>query len=343
MRNFWIVFFAVFMPGCRKDVQKLINCDEVALHTLAPFMIGVAVESDRLNFKSQYREKLLKHFNTLTPENSFKFHRLQPSTGVFDWSQADELISFAQQNNKVIHGHTLVWGEYLPEWVKNYQGDFEQLLKKHITTVMTRYRGKIVAWDVVNEAFDDEGRLKNNLWREKIGDDYIEKAFIWAREADPDALLFYNDYNLEAKSKKLNAVTSMLMTLKSSGTPLDGVGIQMHVAYNYPSDRQIKNALKVLSGTGLKVHVSELDVVINQNGTVKAPTFNLLKEQKKRVKTIVEAYGELPPESRYAVTLWGLSDADTWIRYTFSRNDWPLLFDDNYEIKPAFCGFIEGL
>jgi endo-1,4-beta-xylanase len=345
MKYFPVLIMVVMMTGagCKRNPERLIDCKESSLFERADFYVGVAVSLSRLNNHQVYREKVLSQFNSVTAEYAFKPSFIQPSKNNFNWEEADRLTDLALKYNKNIHGHTLIWHEEIPDWMWAYQGDWRDLMKDHIYKVITRYRGRIKAWDVVNEAFDENGNLRDSPWREKIGDDYIGLAFRYAREADPDAMLFYNENYLETNPRKQQAVINMIRDFKSAGVPIDGVGLQFHISYNYPTDRQVKQALKMFSELGVKIHISELDVALNLNGNEKKPTYRLLKEQKKKIEVIVKEYKALPAEIKYAITLWGVSDEHSWIRDYFEWEDWPLLYDDDYKIKPCYCGFIDGL
>jgi endo-1,4-beta-xylanase len=343
MRWIVVIVFVMVAGSCKRDVQDLIDCQEVSLHSIASYKVGVAVEPEKLFRGGSYQQKTLLHFNSITPESTFKMHLLRPSEMYYHWPEADALLAFAEKQKLHFHGHTLIWGEHLPPWLEAYTGDFTLLMKEYIETVVSRYKGRIPAWDVVNEAFDDDGNLKENIWKQKIGPNYVSLAFQYARAADPGALLFYNDYNMESRSKKLNAITSMLRDFKAANVPIDGIGLQMHVSHNYPTDRQIIGAINAAAQTGLLVHISEMDVTVNSNNNVSKPHFNLMKEQKKRVETIVKAFNGVAAGQRYGITVWAVSDADSWLRAQKNGLDWPVLLDDNYEIKPAFCGFINGI
>jgi endo-1,4-beta-xylanase len=342
MRKWLLILSVMIFSGCERDVQKLIDCNETALKSKADFLIGAAIEADKLRDNSKYREKVLLHFNSISPESAFKMKFIIASQGNYSWHHSDRIVDFAKNNDLKIHGHTLIWGDFLPDWLYSYTGDYRALMRDYIQAVISRYKDDVHAWDVVNEPFEDDGSLKDNFWKQKIGDDYVAYAFLCAREADPNALLFLNEVNLESKSRKLQAVTNLVNDFKNAGIPIDGIGIQMHVSFSFPTDGQIENALKKLAQTGLKVHISELDVLINDQNRASA-SFRLLKEQKKRYHLIARTYSTLPESARYGITIWGVSDADSWVRTINNKTDWPLLFDEEYQIKPAFCGFLQGL
>jgi endo-1,4-beta-xylanase len=167
---------------------------------------------------------------------------MQPPQGQFEWQNADHLVDFCQTYNKQLHGHTLVWHIQQPVWLKEFEGDsaaWEGLMKTHIQTIVGRYKGKVKSWDVVNEAIDDKdaSQMRKTIWSEHLGDDYIARAFQYAYEADPDALLFYNDYGIEDNNPKLMAVLKMVDNLKARGIPIHGVGLQMHINHKTPAGR----------------------------------------------------------------------------------------------------------
>jgi endo-1,4-beta-xylanase len=344
MKSFAAIFWVLMMVmACEKNPEKLIDCQETRLYENADFLVGVAVSNSRIETDPLYLEKVTSQFNSLTPEYAFKPANIHLAPNHFNFYEADKLVDFAMKNNQQIHAHTLIWHEDFPQWMWGFQGDYRELMKLHIQTIMTRYKGKIRCWDVVNEAFNDDGNLRPSPWLEKIGDEYVALAFQFAREADPEALLFFNENFLETKPQKQQAVINMINNFRASGIPIDGIGLQFHIAYNYPTEKQIKNALKLFAGTGLKIHLSELDIALNINGTEKKPSYRLLKEQKRKMEFIVTEYRKLSAQNKYAITLWGVSDQHSWIKSFFERDDWPLLYDDNYRIKPAYCGFKEGL
>jgi endo-1,4-beta-xylanase len=330
------------LGACKRDIEKLIDCNESSLYQKAGFAVGVAVSAEKLDLIPEYRKIVMSQFNQITPEYAMKADFIHPHENQFNWADADRLIKFCEDNGKQLHGHTLVWHRQMPQWMLNYQGDWKEMMKHHIQTIVSRYHGRIKAWDVVNEAFNDDGTLRDTPWRKNIGENYIELAFQYVHEADPNAFLFYNDHDLEFKEKKRHAIINMMRDFKQNNIPVHGIGLQMHISVQYPTDRQIKNTIECFKGLGLKIHLSELDIAINQNGKVNMPTYQLLKEQKKKIKSIISIFRKLPVGQQYAVTLWGVSDADSWMFRNYNK-DWPLLYDEEYKIKPSYCGFLEGL
>jgi endo-1,4-beta-xylanase len=238
----------------------------------------------------------------------------------------------------------LNWYNSLPSWVTNFQGDstaWESLLKTHIQTVVTHFKGKVTSWDVVNEAFDDNGNIRNSIWVQKLGPDYISRCFQYAHEADPDALLFYNDYGNEYSAAKRTAIINMITSFKNRNIPIHGIGMQFHMTYTQ-TDANISAAITAAAATGLKVHISELDIRLNANKDQTAFTATLAAQQAARYKYVVQAYNAIPASQKFGITTWNVSDADSWIPAWQGAPDWPLPFDANYLRKPAYKSIIEG-
>jgi endo-1,4-beta-xylanase len=281
MKILRIIILFIFFLGCKKE--QIPNCDDgIGLFTFSSYPIGTAIDFNTLESDPVYKSIALKQFNSITPENIFKAEYIHPEPLFFNWTQADSLASFCQQNNKRIYGHTLIWHKQLPQWILDYQGnssDWEQLMKTHIQTIVAHFKNKVTAWEVVNEAFNEDGTLRNNIWKQKIGSSYIEKAFVFAKEADPNALLFYNDYNLEMNPTKRHSVLSLFNNLRNRGVRVDGIGIQMHVNTSYPEPSQIASAFQEIVTYNFKIHISELDISINPYNQNIEPSAKLLTGQ----------------------------------------------------------------
>lgn len=295
---------------------------------------------------AKYSGVVAKEFNSITAENAMKFGGLHPSPTTYFWNDADYLVNFAQTNNKRVHGHTLVWHNSLPSWVTNFVGDsaaWENLLKNHIQTVVGHFKGKVASWDVVNEDFEDTGVPRNSIWRKKLGNDYVARCFQYARQADPDVLLFYNDYGHEYSTAKRTAIINMLTSFKTRGIPVDGIGMQFHITYTQ-TDANIAAAISAAAATGLKVHISELDVRLNTNKN-KALTFTstLAEQQAAKYKTVVKAYNAIPKNQQFGITTWNVGDADSWIPSWQDAPDWPLPFNATYGRKLAYKAIIDGV
>jgi endo-1,4-beta-xylanase len=338
------LLLALFI-ACQKEKNEICH-DNIGIHTLSGYPIGTAIDINELEFNPLYRSIAIKQFNSFTPENTFKAEYLHPEPFLFNWTNADSLATFCQNNNKRLHGHTLIWHKQLPQWILDFQGsptEWEQLMKKHIQTIVTHFKNKVTAWDVVNEAFNEDGTLRNSIWKQKLGDGYIEKAFRFAKEADPNTLLFYNDYNLESNPTKRNSVIALMKNLRNRGVKIDGIGVQMHVSTYYPEASQIANALQEISGNNFKIHISELDISVNPLGKNNIQLEPLFTQQANLLGSIVFNYNQIPEEYRYGITFWGISDRNSWIRNYYNKEDYPLLYDDNFLPKPCYCKLIEML
>lgn len=341
-----LVVIAFLIGGCTEHPDTTF-CDQTgSLYRQASYPIGVALDMMELNSSAEYQTIATEQYNSITPENIFKAESIHPESGFYNWTEADSLVSFCERTQKRVHGHTLIWHTQLPEWIRSFQGtkaDWELLMKEHIQTIMTRYKGRIVGWDVVNEAFNEDGTLRNSIWRQHIGDSYIEKAYRFAREADPNALLFYNDYNLESNPTKRAAAIKYFNNLRLRGVRIDGIGLQMHISIIQPGSSAIAAVLMDVSNNDYKVHISELDISVNPLGRDITATAELLNQQASLMGAILLHYRQLPTKHQYGITFWGISDRNSWIRSTYNRVDYPLLYDDNYQPKPMYCKAIELL
>ena len=317
-----------------------------ALRDEAPFPVGVAFQASRLN-NAQYTSVAARTFSSLTAEWEMKMNPISGGRGIYNWQAADDLVAFARVQGMQVHGHTLLWHETTPAWLENFAGsdqEFEEVIQEYITTVVDRYKDDVVSWDVVNEAFDNNtGLLRNSVYRRRMGDDYLARVFQYARDADPDVLLFYNDYGTPYDANKRAAVLAMVDDFQSRGIPIDGVGLQVHVTYTFPPIGDITAMMDAIVSRGLKVHLSELDVRVNPDGDLTTLTPARSQAQKERVGEIVSAFMALPSDKRYAITMWGLRDPDSWLISFWGNPEWPLLFDADFAPKSAYEGFLEAL
>jgi endo-1,4-beta-xylanase len=312
-----------------------------------PFPIGAALNPNLLSSNSAYRQIAQTEFSSVTAENYLKMGNVHPAQDRYDWTGSDQLLAFAEQNKQRMHGHVAIWHQSLPAWVTNFQGDslaWEAMFKSHIQTVISHYKGRIASWDVVNEAFVDDGTLRPSIWLTKLGPDYIARAFRYAREADPSVKLFYNEYGHEYSPKRLAATLALAADFKKRGIPLDGLGLQMHTHIGL-TDALIENLFKEVAATGLLIHVSELDIRVNQNkvaGYVLSAADAL--KQRQKYASVVRAYRTLIPTSQqHGITTWNVGDGDSWIPGWCSCNDFPLPFDKQYAKKSAYDGLLDGL
>jgi endo-1,4-beta-xylanase len=317
------------------------------------FPIGVAVSPGAL--KTDEAGLVLQHFNSITPENAMKMGPIHPKENEFFWRDADSIAAFAQRNNLRMRGHTLVWHNQTPSWLfLGSDGNtvskeiLLQRIKDHIHAVVGRYKGKIYAWDVVNEAISDkrDEYLRPSKFMEIIGEEYIAKAFQWAHEADPNALLFYNDYN-EISPVKREKIHRLIKSLKDAGVPIHGVGLQAHWAVNEPTRGQLDSTLSRFADLGVKLHITELDISVyskehdaRERQAADGDT-RFTEEREQRQLEVYKMSFELFRKYRNAissVTFWNISDRNSWLDNfpVRGRKDYPLLFDKDLKPKKAY-------
>lgn len=330
-----LIDFNNFETAKITQTQSLRNLAESA-----GMRIGTSVLINPLREDATYREVLGREFNNLTPENAMKFGQLSTARGNYNFTDADEIVAFAQNHNMQIHGHTLVWHRNLPDWFKNGKWSHQEamnILKDHIFTVVRRYRGKVTSWDVVNEAISDEGTLRNSIWLQTIGPEYIEMAFRWAHAADPKARLFYNDYSAEQLGKKSHAVYKLVQQLRQKNVPIHGVGFQMHTSIKkQPNSKAVSTNIQRLGELGLEVKITEMDVKIHEDAQ---PISEKLAAQAKIYQDIATVCLKAP--NCHSLTTWGVADHWSWVPKFFNRIDAPLLFDEFYQPKPAYTALSE--
>jgi endo-1,4-beta-xylanase len=289
-------------------------------------------------------------FSVVTPGNAMKWQIVEPAQGSYDWSQADQLVSFAHANDQLIRGHTLIWHNQLPTWLTTgvangtiTSAQLMELAHQHITTEVTRYRGKIWQWDVCNEFFTDanpSGIDQTNWWIVNAGPDIIPNAFKWARAADPHALLFYNDYNIggeDGTNAKFTAVYSYLRQLRAQGVPVDGVGIQGHLDTQYGwSPAALRQDIEKYASLGLKVAITEADVrTFVNNATDQVPTDSLaLFAQPFEYSEMLKAALAVP--ECISFTVWGFTDSDSWVPGVFTGEGYAGIYDVNQQPKAAY-------
>lgn len=310
------------------------------------FDIGAAVNLETI--ESQ-RDLLTTHYNSITAENDMKFERLHPYDGIYRFEAADRIVDFAAANRMKVRGHTLVWHNQTPDWVfagKNGdltdRGTLLARMKEHITTVVKRYKGIVYGWDVVNEAIEDKSGvwLRSSRWLDIIGEDFIDKAFEFAHEADSRAMLFYNDYN-ECQPEKRDKIIRLIRRLKDRGVPIHGIGLQGHWNLYEPGLDDIRAALEQYAALGLKLQITELDMSVfrfdDRRTDLLAPTPEMEELQVERYERVFALFREYR-DVLTAVTFWGVSDDYTWLDHfpVRGRKNWPFLFDVNHKPKLSF-------
>jgi endo-1,4-beta-xylanase len=321
-------------PACHVPPDSL-----RALASNSGLRIGTAVNADQLSNNAAYTTITADQFSTVTAENAMKWQLVEPTQGTYDWAAADKLVSFAQSHCQLVRGHTLVWHNQLPSWLTGGTFTNEQLralLKKHITDEVSHFKGKIWQWDVVNEAFNDDGSLRPTLWLQKLGPGYIADAFRWAHEADPKALLLYNDYNIEGLGAKSNAVYALVKSLQAKGVPINGVGLQTHLDTTYDFPTQMQQNMQRFAKLGMAVAVTEADVRIP---LPLDPTKKLA--QNADYSQTLQAC--LAVKQCISYTVWGFGDAYSWVPSVFKGEGSADLYDANLQPKPAYFALQQDL
>ncbi|MGA2890820.1 MAG: endo-1,4-beta-xylanase [Terracidiphilus sp.] len=334
-------------------------------------LIGAAVNTAQLTEQDVRGDAIIKEqFNSISPENVLKWEHIHPQPGRYDFDLADRYVAFGEKNHMFIVGHNLVWHNQVPAWVfRDDKGNLVdratllQRLHDHISMVVGRYKGRIQSWDVVNEALDEDGTLRQSLWLKVIGEDYIAKAFQYAHEADPQAQLTYNDYSLENEAKR-NGAIALVKKLKAQGVPITSVGLQGHDSLTWPTVEQQDTTISAFAQLGVKVAISELDIDVLPPATQRQSaevTLNI--QQGPELNPYVNGLPDTVQQSlakRYAdlfrvylkhrdvvtrVTFWGVTDKDSWLNDwpVKGRSSYPLLFDRNGQPKPAFYAVIQAV
>ncbi|MFD0802443.1 endo-1,4-beta-xylanase, partial [Streptomonospora algeriensis] len=302
--------------------------------------IGAAANPYLLERAPDYRALLAEQYGSMTAENAMKWDSLQPERGVYDFSTADVLAEFADEHGQDMRGHTLLWHNQNPEWLD--EGGFEpeelrSIMRDHIGTVVgEHFKGRVYAWDVINEPFrDGSGELRPNLWLNTLGEDYIAEALRMAHEADPDARLYINDFNIEGRNPKSDALYALAKSLLEEGAPLHGIGFQGHFHAGGVPEDMVEN-MRRFTDLGLEVTVTELDV------SIEVPASEAeLRTQARDYRAVVENC--LQVSDCTGVTVWGVGDADSWIPSWFPGRGAALPFDEDYAPKPAFGSLQEAL
>jgi len=310
-----------------------------ALGSKVGIRIGTAVNTDVLAANAPYRQITADQFSSVTPENVMKWQVVEPTKGTYDWSAADQLLKFAKTNGQLVRGHTLVWQNQLPAWLTagTYtSAQLRDLLRKHITDEVTHFRGHIWQWDVVNEAFNDDGTMRDTIWLRAMGPGYIADAFRWAHQADPKALLFYNDYNIEGLGAKSDAVYALAKQLRAQGVPINGIGAQGHLDTKYGFPNQMRQNLQRFADLGLKLALTEVDV----RTTLPVTTPEKLA-QNADYSQMLEAC--LLVRACISYTVWGFGDAFSWVPSVFKGEGAADIYDENLQPKASYFALQQTL
>jgi len=362
---------AALLAACHAEphaVHAAAADDELSLRQAFAddFLIGTALNVRQImSDDEEFHAFVLRHFNALTGENAMKWERIHPRPDEWNWAPADALVAFANEHGIHLTGHTLVWHQQTPDWVfEDADGEpaprelVLERMQAHISAVVGRYRGRVQSWDVVNEAIDEDGSMRDNVWRQRVGDDYVDKAFAFAHAADPDALLFYNDYNMFNPGRRRGTI-EMVERLHAKGIPVHGIGMQGHVRIDYPESLDgFADSIAAFGELGVDVAITELDVSVlpwpgeNRGGAdiMDRHAFDAL------MNPFVDG---LTPEAEAAfnrrylglfriflehrdvvtrVTFWGVNDGMSWRNNwpMVGRTDYPLLIDRDNRLKPVW-------
>jgi len=299
-------------------------------------VVGTAVTGSKLT--GSYGDIAGAQFGSLTPGNAMKWETVEPTQGSFNWTEADQIVAFAQAHNQQVRGHTLVWHSQNPSWLTNgtwTSAQLSSLLQNHISTEVGRYKGKIAAWDVVNEPFNEDGTYRSTLWYNGLGANYIAQALTWAHAADPAAKLYINDYNVEGVNAKSTALYNLVKSLRAAGVPIDGVGLQAHLILGQVPATLQQN-IQRFADLGVDVAITELDVRM----ALPADS-GKLAQQKADFKSVVAACAAVT--RCVNITVWGFTDSDSWVPGTFPGYGAATPYDENYAPKPAYYGIAEAL
>lgn len=371
----YLVLAALIVISCKtKTTSETSDTDAESL-TLKEalqdkFLIGTALNIRQIQgYNPEEMEVVKGNFNSIVAENCMKSERLVPTQGNYDFSAADKFVAFGEEHDMVIHGHTLIWHSQTPRWFfKDSLGNEvtrEELLSRmqnHINTVMTRYKGRIKTWDVVNEAVLDDGSLRKSKFYEIVGADFIKKAFEFAHQADPEAELYYNDYSTSVPEKR-EGIVKLVKSLQEQGVKIHGVGMQGHIGLDYPEIEEFEKSIVAFSDLGVKVSVTEFDITVlpspwNNQGAEVSANFEYKKEMNPYADKLPDSVNTafnarcldffklfLKHEDKLdKITLWGVNDGNSWRNGwpIAGRTDYPLLFDRDNKPKEVVGAIIQA-
>jgi endo-1,4-beta-xylanase len=368
MKKIGLLFLIIFLGHFAVQVQAQVVLKEAFKDY---FLIGAALNHDQIYEKDQIGTAIVKkHFNTISPENALKWGSLHPKSDRYDFETTDAYVAFGEKNKMFVVGHTLVWHNQTPKWVfedeKGNPASRDELLKRmreHINTVVGRYKGRIKGWDVVNEALNDDGTLRQSPWLKIIGEDFISKAFEFAHEADPNAELYYNDYSLEIPAKRRGAIR-LIKKLLQQNIPIKAVGLQGHDNLTFPTLAEQDATISEFAALGIKVNITELDVSVlpepeGFNGAEVTVNFALKEKldpykkglpkevQANLAKRYAELFGVFLKHRKHIsrITFWNVTDRESWLNNfpVRGRTNYPLLFDRDGKTKPAFDAVIQSV
>ncbi|MDF2588035.1 MAG: Endo,4-beta-xylanase [Anaerocolumna sp.] len=309
------------------------------------FLIGAAVNHKVID---SHKEIITKHFNSITCENEMKYANVCKEKEKYNFTYADKIVSFARENKLALRGHTFVWHNQTPEWVFS-EVNKEELrfrLRKHMETLGGRYHNDIFCWDVVNEAIEDKEntRIRTSGWSKILGENFMDDAFLIAKELFPNTSLFYNDYN-ETDPIKRDKIYSTIYDMKERGIPIDGLGLQCHINIYSANVDNLRRTLELYAKLGLRLHITEMDVSLFEfvdSSKIEKPSDKMLEKQAIVYAQYFKAFREYK-DIIDCVTTWGVADDDTWLdNFPFeNRKNWPLLFDEEHNPKEALLRIMD--
>lgn len=360
-----ILVLAILLTSCKSKVEEKPK-EETSLKNAYKndFLIGTALSEAHINENpdAKITKLISKEFNSITAENLMKSMFVHPEKEIFDFNLSDKFIAYGEEHNMFVHGHTLIWHSQLAPWFKNIKDSTEmvQAMENHIKTIVGRYKGKIGSWDVVNEALNDDGTLRNSVFLEMLGEDYLPMVFKWVQEADPDVELFYNDYSMTLPEKRAGAIR-IIKQIQDKGVKIDGVGMQGHWNLKTPSLEIIEQSILDYAALGVKVAITELDVSVlpspwGLQGAEISQRFENTPKMNPYPQTLPDSV-QTQLAQRYQdifklflkhkdkisrVTFWGVNDSQTWLNDfpIKGRTNYPLLFDRALNTKPAYDSII---
>lgn len=332
------------LPFASLPIPKTTSASAPTLRLLADkygLWVGTSVAASLLD-DPEYASLLVREFNMVVPEVDMKWEVIHPEVEGYDFSKGDTIVAFAEAHRMAVHGHVLVWEQQLPPYIQEAEYSRQEWIETlcvHVKTIVTHYRGRIQVWDVINEALDDQGILRDTIWLRTIGPEYIAMAFHWAHEADPQALLVYNESRAEGLNRKSQAVYALVQGLLNLNVPIHAVGMQLHTALDvHVKQNALQQNMKRLSDLGLQVYITEMDVRLQYSD--RSPQDKLI-EQAKVYRLVFSACLANPLCKMFET--WGLTDRYSWIPDYTGKDDAPLLFDREGNPKPAYDAIMQLL
>lgn len=354
----------IILSGCNAKKEKEKTTASLKDSYKNDFYIGTALSANQIEEKNAAEDSLIKkEFNAITAENIMKSMFVHPFKDKYDFTLSDKFIAYGEKNKMFIHGHTLIWHSQLAPWMQKIKDSTEMkaFMKDHITTIVSKYKGRVDSWDVVNEALNEDGTLRKSIFLNTLGERYLIDAFKFAAAADPKVDLYYNDYNNEEPAKREGNI-NLIKKIKAGGGKIDGVGIQAHWKLEHPSLEEIEKSILAYSALGLKVAFTELDISVlpnpqNLNGADVNQNFESNAKMNPYPQALPDSV-QVKLADRYAsifklflkhkdkisrVTFWGVHDGQSWLNDwpIKGRTNYPLLFDKNLKPKKAYNSVME--